>query len=237
MTLSDFVDAVESRRMSIAIYASEAVPDVASQFETRNVTVEHETITPGSHQGFVILRDDEGFVGAFGLAELAHLLDPPLFRPWDREDLSTPWRELYEVLEETLFTSFDRRQLLAAAREIENRAWRVADGTLRVGFQSSEAFRSQVGVYRRLAEETDLTIHVYVADEWTHDPIPAVDLHRCPAEEIGQYWLLAFDAAGDPRYTCALVAEERSPESFYGFWTYDPDHVGAISSYLRRTYE
>ena len=34
----------------------------------------------------------------------------------------------------------------------------------------------------------------------------------------------------------ALVAEERIPGSFYGFWTYDGETVGEIIDYLRTTY-
>ena len=58
--------------------------------------------------------------------------------------------EMYEVLEETLFTSFDRRQLLGTAREIEDRAWRVGVGTLRVGFQRPGAFERAGDQFFRL---------------------------------------------------------------------------------------
>ena len=237
MTLADFLDDVETRRMTVSVYASEAAPDVAAHFETRNVTVERETLPSGGPNGFVVVRDDDGFVGAFGLTELADLLAPPVFRPWDHEDVSRPWRDLYEILDNTLFAAFDRRQLLAVAREIENRAWRVGDGTLRVGFQRPAAYRAQADVYRRLQRETDLTIHVYLDEDWDEALVPDVNVHAPTSGEIGAYWFLAFDAAGDPTNCCALLGEERSSGSYYGFWTYDPDRVERLSAYLRATYE
>ena len=237
MTLADFVDEVAAERKTIVVYGSDEAPDVAAYFETRNVTVERESIAPGGPDGFAVLRDDDGFVGAFGLAELERLLAPPLFRPWYRDDVSEPWRALYDVLDETLFATFDRRQLLATARETENRAWRVGAGTLRVGFQNADAYRAQADVYRRLAAETDLDVRAYVDADEGLPPVPGVTMTASSAREIGDYWFLAFDAAGDPTNACALLAEEREPGSFYGFWTYDPDRVASVSSYLRRTYD
>lgn len=237
MTLADFVADVADRRKTMVVYASDGAPDVAAHFASRNVTVEHESLAAGGPDGFVVLRDEDGFVGAFSLSKLVELLDPPLFRPTHREDVSEPWRALYETLDNTLFASFDRRQLLGATREIENRAWRVGAGALRAGFQSAAALEDQVDVYRRLAAETDLSVHVFVADD---DGIPdpeGVEVFVAEGTEVGDYWFLAYDAAGDPLNACGLVAEEREPGSYYGFWTYDTDHVAALSDYVRETYE
>ena len=235
--LADFVDEVTGLRKTFVVYASEESADVEAHFETRNVTVEHETIAQGGPDGFVVLRDARGFVGAFSLSRLLALLEPPVFRPWNREEVSEPWQALYEILNETLFASFDRRQLLAATREIENRAWRVGAGIIRVGFQSSDALAAQADVYRRLAAETDLAIHVYVADDQEVPSLPGVEIFRAEGTEVGDYWFLAYDAAGDPVNACGLVAEEQSPGSYFGFWTYDPERVDDLSTYLRQTYE
>lgn len=238
MMLADFVEDVAERRKTIVVYASDGAPDVAAHFETRNVTVERESLAAGGPDGFVVLRDEDGFVGAFALARLAELLDPPLFRPTRRRDVSEPWRALYEILDNTLFASFDRRQLLGATREIENRAWRVGAGTLRVGFQSPDALAAQADVYGRLAAETDLAIHAYVEAGDEEIAVPeGAELFRSEGTEVGDYWFLAYDAAGDPLNACALVAEERAPGSYYGFWTYDVDRVEALSNYLRDAYE
>lgn len=236
MTLADFVEDVADRRKTLVVYASDEAPDVTAHFETRNVTVEREPLVAGGPPGFVVLRDEDGFVGAFCLETMASLLEPPVFRPWHRDEVSEPWRSLYEILNNTLFSSFDRRQLLAATREIENRAWRIGAGTLRVGFQSRAAFEDQVDVYRRFVDETDLTLHVYVADA-DGPSLPGIDVFSAPDTEIGDYWFLAYDAAGDPLNACGLVAMERQPDAYTGFWTYEADRVAALSTYLEETYE
>jgi len=195
MTLADFVTDVAKQRKTLVVYASDGAPDVAAHFESRNVTVERESLAPGGPDGFVVLRDEDGFVGAFGLSKFAELLDPPLFRPTYLTDVSEPWRSMYEILDNTLFASFGRRQLLGATREIENRAWRIGAGTLRVGFQSPEALAAQVDVYRRLAEQTDLSIHAFVEARDEAVPVPdGIDLFRSDGTEIGDYWFLSYDA-------------------------------------------
>lgn len=237
MTLADFVDEVRTDRKTLVVYANEAAPDVAAHFATRNVTVERESLPADGPDGFVVLRDGGDFVGAFGLIDLAELLSPPIDRPWDRDDGSQPWRKLYEIFDDASFTSFDRRQMLGATREFENRAWRVGTGALRVCFQSERAYRAQADVYRRLAADTDLEIHVYLADDWTRSTPDAIRVHTDLGPEIARYWALVFDAEGDPTNACAMLAEERDPNSFFGFWTYDPDRVDAMATYLRDRYE
>lgn len=237
MTLAEFVEDVADRRKTIVVHSDGEGSDVEEHFETRNVTVERESIAPDGPDGFVVLRDEDEFVGAFPLGHLATLLAPPLFRPWRPDDASEPWAALYEVLDDTPFASFDRRQVLAATREIENRAWRVGTGSLRVGFQSAAAFGDQAEVYERMAAESDLSIKVYLGDEADVPSHDGVEVFHAPDTEVGDYWFLAFDAAGDPTNACGLVAEERSPGSYFGFWTYDRERVEALATYLRETYE
>jgi DICT domain-containing protein len=63
------------------------------------------------------------------------------------------------AFEETLCAAFDRQQLLARSQEIEDRALRAGDGTLGVGCQSLSAFETQLSLYRRLGNHTDLDVH------------------------------------------------------------------------------
>ena len=233
MSLVDFLDAVERRRKTLVVYAPAEETDVVEQFSTRNVSVEYEPLPDGGPAGFVTVREDDDFVGSIGLPELREILDPPIRRPWN--PAADAYGALYEVLDETLFATFDRRQLLAAAREIENRAWRVGRGTLRVGFQALSALRAQVPVYERLAAETDLEIHLYGRADWDPPPLPDVTVHT-ERGEIGRFWFLAFDGGDDPLNACALLAEERSDDEFYGFWTYEAGTVDSLLDYLSSTY-
>lgn len=233
MALGDFIDEVESRRKSITVYSASEPEWIADQFVTRNVVVDYRPLPPDASVGFAIVRDDDGFVASVGLPVLETLLEPPFRRPWEER---TSYDELFEVLADTLFTAYDRRQLLATAREIEDRAFRVGSGTLRVGFQRPDALSAQERVYELLAAETALDVHVYVRADWEVSDVPGVTVHVESAGEIGEFWFLAFDGGDDETNACALLAEERRPGQYYGFWTYDPALVVRLLSYLRAGY-
>lgn len=236
VALADFVEDVEAARRTITVYSAEEPAWVADQFATRNVDVEHEPLPPGGPAGFVVVREEGEFVASIGLPELREVLEPPIRRPWEPPPESSGYRALFDLLEDTIFTAFDRRQLLAAAREVEDRAFRVGAGTLRVGFQRLSAMQSQVPVYEHLGAETSLSIHVYGRADWEPPAVPNVTVHEATTPEIGSFWFLAFDGGGNPAYACALLAEERRPQSFHGFWTYDPETVAEILDYLASTY-
>ncbi|QLG63390.1 DICT sensory domain-containing protein [Halorarum salinum] len=226
MTLGSLLEDAERRRLSVIAYGASAAA-VADRFETRNATVERRPLPADAPAEFVVVRD-AGFRGAIGSETLETFLSPPIRRPWDLDSLSPAYRALFDLLDDAVFASLNRRQLLATAREFEDRAYRVGHGTLRVGFQSASAFRAQEEVYRWLVAETDLDVHVYVAPEDARgvdrDRWP-VTFHTEPAEEIGRYWFLVFDGAGDDERTFSLVAEEHEDGKYYGFWTYDPATV------------
>jgi DICT domain-containing protein len=54
-------------------------------------------------------------------------------------------------------------------------------------------------------------------------------------DEIATVWFVIFDGAGQDLAKTALLAEERSPGSYYGFWTYDPVFVDRIIDHLNAT--
>jgi hypothetical protein len=143
------LETVEERRKRFVVYAH-GETDLEAQFGTRNVDVEYRAV--GSRNpGFVAIFEADRFRGAVGLDTLETLLEPPIRRPGELEDLPAGYRALFEVLEGTVFANLDRRQLLATTREIEDRALRVGHGTLRASFQDLSVFESQEPTYRRLA--------------------------------------------------------------------------------------
>lgn len=226
MSLETLLEAAEQHKKSLVVYAPDPT-DVTTQFNTRNARIDHHTLPEGATEGFITIRDDDQFRGAISLSSLETYLEPPIHRPWNLDALSPEYRALFELLDNTLFGSLSRRQLLATARELEDRAYREGAGTFRVGFQSLSAFTAQKAVYRRLADETALDIHIYVRAEASTADMESVPVtfHTEPADQVGRFWFLMFDGNGDDRRKCALVAEERDPDSFYGFWTYEPTVV------------
>ena len=237
--LRDAVDSVEGRRKRLEVYAPDTEPatELERQFATRNVDVDRRSIPTVTEPGFVILRSHDGaFRGAIGLEQFEALLSPDGHPPWELAESNADPSELFDFLENTLFSSYDRRQMLIAAREIEERAWRVAEGALYAGFQRERAFAEQAAVYERLASRGRLAVTVFVRDEW-EGRIDDVAVVSETNGEIGEFWFVIFDGAGRELRTCALVAEERRPDRFYGFWTYDPAVVDDLVGYLESTYE
>lgn len=237
--LRDAVESVEDRRKRLGVYApdTETATELERQFATRNVDVDRHSAPTVTEPGFVILRDRDGdFRGAVGLERFEAVLSPDVHPPWELAESDADPAELFDFLENTVFSSYDRRQMLAAAREIEERAWRIAEGALYVGFQREQASAAQTDVYERLATRGRLAVTVFVRDEWA-GRIDDVAVVSETNGEIGAFWFVIFDGAGRELQKCALLAEERRPDAFYGFWTYDPDVVDDLVAYLESTYD
>lgn len=213
---------LDSRERRFTVYRSGEETDVESRFETHNVAVSHSDLPPGGPEPFMTIEDEEEFAGALPVAQLDRLLEPPIVRPGAGEDVSNGFGVLFEMLDETVFRSMDREQLLAVSREIEDRAARVGEGTLRVRFESRSVFEPQTALYREFAAETELDIHIYGIDD---EPFSGVQFHRL--EGFDPYWVLAFDGGPDRQQACALLARRQGTQ-FEGFWTYDPELVDRI---------
>lgn len=238
-SLRDAIDDIEANRKTLEVYTDEetTAAELTAQFSSRNVTVTRRPL-PGRHDaGFIIIRNQAGdFSGALSIDHFQALLSPEIHPPWTLEETDVDTAELFDFLDNTIFTSYTRRQMLATAREIEERAWRTNAGRLYAGFQNAESFREQVPVYNRLATERDIDIHVMIEDEWDGDVDDAIGVVSDERDEIGQFWMVVFDGGDNDRNACGLVAEERKPDHYYGFWTYDTERVNELVSYLESTY-
>lgn len=231
MSLEAILERAERRRQTLIVHAEQADRDLVGQFATRNVDVVYRDLPDDGSNPFAVVRGvDDEFGAAVSLADLREFLAPPVTRPEDLGHVDPATRSVVRLLDDAVFASLDRRQLLATVRELEDRALRTGTGELRVGFQTLEAFASQAPLYRRLAEETDLRVHVHAAfDEPPEAAVEtAIAFHDEPADEVGRFWFFAFDGGGDDDRACALVAEERDPDAYYGLWTYDHDLVGDV---------
>lgn len=235
-TLQTLLDDLSARRRTVTVYAADPPADLAERLADWNVDVRFDRLPPEAEAGFITVRQGDRFLGTVSLATVATLFEPTA-GVLDADSTETGSLEpLLELLDETLFQSFERRQLLAATREIEDRAWRHGQGELHAGFQRPEALAAQREVYERLAE-SDLDVHVYFDGNWDAPPIAGVTEHTESDGELGQYWFVAFqpDAAARSQ-TCGLLAREHDPAAYGGFWTYDPNRVSALVSHLRSTY-
>lgn len=234
-TLHEFIDEVAAYQRTITVFAPQRDEALESYFETRNVVVEHELLPDDGSGGFVVVTADGEFVGSVGARAVRELASPSerSLELGPNESIRVP----LNLLADTTFVSFDRRQMLAASREFEDRAYRRGRGTLRAGFQALSKLKAQQELYDVLTEETLLDVHLYGEPDWSPE-LPSATVHAEDAPEIGSCWFLVFDGGGDDRQACALLAEEieSDPGTFRGFWTYDAETVFDVDDYLRETY-
>lgn len=234
MSLTELLAGVEAHERTLTVYNADAtvVDALSERFRDRNLTVVAERTPSEKPAAFVVLHDGDEFVTA---ASLSDVLDPA--RATDPPFEDAAYAPILDHLDETMFTSYDTRQLVAASREIEDRAWRIGRGALHAGFQRLSILETQLDVYERLADRDGLAVHAYAApdvDVPSHDSDLTVHVER--TEEIRRSWFVVYDGAGVDVAKCALLAEEREPRSFYGFWTYDPETVDWIVAHLEAAY-
>lgn len=229
MTLSSLIADLRERQHRITVYRSGGRLEIETWFASHGVAVESRSLPSGGPSPFIEIKTDDEVVGIIGVEAVEALLEPPIRRPGDRDGISEGYRALFGLLEKTVFSGMNRRDLLAVSREIEDRAFRVGDGTLWVSFQTLSTFRSQAEIYRTLCAETSLEIHVYGAEDWIPPVIPGITYHADAAARLDPYWVLAYDGGSDESQACGLVAEKDSDE-YTGFWTNDPTIVEDIAA-------
>ena len=130
MSLIEIIAGIEAREATLTVFDTDpAVAEaLADHFADRNLAVVDERSTHGP-SGYAVLERDGEFVTAASTDEL-------LPSPSERADGDRVGEPILDRLEETLFTSYARADMVAASREIEDRAWRVGTGELHAGFQT-----------------------------------------------------------------------------------------------------
>jgi len=232
MSLSELIAGVQTHEKTLTVFnADHAVADeIRRHFADRNVRVRVESTDSGRPGEFVTLTADGEVVTAVGLDAVRALLD-------DDATLGSgerPYQPFLDHLDETMFTSWSTEQMHATSREIEDRAFRVGSGAIHSGFQTVSTLRTELPVYERLGS-TAVDVHVYATPDEMPPDLDDISLHLERAAEIAQSWFVVFDG-GDEGSACALLAEEREPDEFYGFWTYERSTVDWILDHLESTY-
>lgn len=224
MSLTELIAGVESHRKTLTVYnaADDVVSDLRERFADRNVEIESGT-ADGEPGAFAVLSDGGEFVSGASVAELV----APRFRT-TLAFAEASYELILDHLDETLFTSYDQREMLAATREIEDRAWRADTGELHAGFQTMSALADQVEIYERFGAESDVAVYAYAYPDESVPDHDGFEVSVDRSEEVRRTWSIAFDGGGVETNKCGLVAEERDPDSYYGFWTYDPATVDTI---------
>jgi DICT domain-containing protein len=234
MGLFEVIAAVDDEEKTLTVFNPEAGVTAAlrEHFADRNLAIERAASEAGPRNYAVLSREDD-FLAAIDVGDVLESA-PGVTPGFTRET----YEAVLDELDETVFTSYDTERMIAASKEIEDRAWRGAAGELHAGFQTCSRFASQASVYEHLAERGSLDVHVYAYPEGREElgALTGPELHLSTSTEVRDTWFVAYDGGGVEAMKCALLAEERRPGSFYGFWTYDPTTVTEIVDYLRETY-
>jgi DICT domain-containing protein len=232
MSLRELIAGVEAHEKTLTVFNADdgVVEALRERFADRNLSVEGATAADGP-RSYAVLSDDDEFVTAVSVADV--LADEPA-RSVGFADAT--YRPVLDHLDETMFTSYDVDQMVSASREIEDRAWRAGRGSLHAGFQTLSTLASQRDTYDRLGAHDGLEVHAYAYPDRTYDGEFPFAVHLDRSEELERTWFVAYDGGGVAENKCALVAEERDPRRFYGFWTYDEDTVDYVVDHLERTY-
>lgn len=228
MPLRDVIERVREREKTLTVYAPDdrLVPSIRDYFTSQNLSVDYVPI-PESEPGHVVLSEHDRFRESLPLAALEPLVDPAHDQHPRRVGDDPPYKPLLEHVDGATFTAYDRRQMLHASREVEDRAWRCGEGRLAAGFQTAEQFTDQRDAYRLLGDVLD--VHVYA--DGTADTPDGVDLHALDGDAT-DLWFVAYDGGGDETQKSALLAEERGDGEFYGVLTYEPALVDAAFAEL-----
>ncbi len=221
----------DDQRHRFTVYRSGEPTAIEDWFTSHGVAVDSVALPAGGPEPFIEVEYNGDCIGVVGINELERLLEPPIIRPTG-SGVSAAYRVIFDLLDDTLFSSLNRRELLAVSQEIEERAYRVGSGTFRVGFQTFSTFQSQVDLYQVLATETDLDIHIYGSPDWTPPGITGITYHEDSDGNINQYWALAFDGGGNSQQMCGLLAQEQAT-GYRGWWTNEAETVDE----MLRTFE
>jgi len=230
MSLIEIIAGVEATEATLTVFDSD--PDIAAtltdHFADRNLTVVDKRPADGP-SGYAVLTRDGDFVTAVATDEL-------LPTPGTEAGPDIVGEPILDHLEETMFTSYAHEDMVTASREIEDRAWRVGNGELHAGFQTLDVLTGENATYDILGGEKALDVHAYAAAEGDPPRAAQYTVHIGQTAEIRETWFVAYDGGGFDGAKCVLLAEERAPGAFYGFWSYDPDTVDEVIGYLTDRY-
>ncbi len=92
---------------------------------------------------------------------------------------------------------------------------------------------SQQAIYEDLSGN-GVSVHAYGVLDVTPPEVAGGQVHAVGGE-IADLWVVVYDSGGEETQKSALLAEEDSVGTFYGFWTYDSAiSTASASTSLRR---
>jgi hypothetical protein len=224
MVFADVFAQVERRRRSVVFYNVEdhdLCERILDYIGAHDVIIDYvvddefpESTVVVQHNGETLSVDDAEAV--------ANYIDR-----WESE-MSSGFRPpaLFGALDETVFRSSNKHQLLLASRLIESRAAMIGTGRFAAGFQQLSLAQPQLSLYTALPSA--VTVSLYGEPDWIPPAETSITAYDPGTESHADYWWLVFDGAKQASQHVALLAEEQSSGEYTGFWTYRRSIIEAI---------
>jgi hypothetical protein len=249
MGLERFLDITDAPERSIGVI-NRTQPEpfqllIEKLFTNQDISVTEETISEYD-DNTVALLENGTVVETSSLRELQDailLVNSDLFITGTRTLEGTSLPAVIEGLSGTRFrlrgypaSDTEKLLLILISRHIEKRAFETGAGTLRSSFQRLSRLNDEQGtrrVYERVAD-TDVDVHLYGQPDWTPPADFPVTIHGGYTRDFRDSWFVIHcPPPGTDRQPSALLAIEVSPQTWDGFWTYEPDLVDQLTTYIK----
>lgn len=224
MVFGDVLSQVDNRRRQLVFYnadRSDHCERVIEYVGAHEVDIEYVD-DPTKPDSTVVVRDGETRLASDDIEAVAAYVDS-----WET-DLSAAHSPpaMFAALDETIFRSTNKRQLVLASRLVELRALRAGEGRLAAGFQQLSLARPQQSFYTDLPEA--ITVSLYGEPDWVPPADSGLTVYDPDTPSHADYWWVLFDGTDTPTQHAALLAEQTVDGSYTGFWTYRPSLVDEI---------
>ena len=224
MAFDDVLDRVDGRRRRLVFYNAESrdlCERVIDYVGVHDVDIEYVDAVDEPASTVAVL-DDNTRLASDDIEAVAAYIDG-----WETDlSTATPPPSIFDALDETIFRSSNKRQLVLASRLIETRAAQAGEGRLAAGFQRLSLARPQLSFYTSLP--SSITVSLYGEPDWLPPVDSGISAYDPATEGHATYWWVLFDGTDHPGQHAALVAKETDTDTYTGFWTYRPSLVEEI---------
>lgn len=246
MTFGRFIEQLDAPELAVVVVnrtASEPHQTMLEQLFTDQPVSVRERLDPTVDNDTVLLVEDGDVVARSSLSELEEailLVNSDLFVTGtvDVDEVQVP--DVVDELADTPFSlrgypasNSEKLLLILLSRHIERLALERGNGTLRSSFQYLSRLVTESGTrsaYERLAG-TAVDVHVYGQPDRAVGDL-GVTVHTGSSQEYKNTWVVVFRPADGGRHA-ALLALERDPGHWEGFWTYREPLVNDIAERVK----
>lgn len=235
-TLREILQAVEDYRQVVTVYNytgdDTGLGNLRRFFGNQNVELRSRRTPDGVPRDFVVLHRKGEFLAAdrFEDVHTAAMGREAVASPDSLETM--PYPTVLDAVDHTIFEGYDKSTMIGISRGVEQFAWRAAEGEIHAGFQRLSLIDQQREIYESLADR-GVGVHVYGQAD-TDARTQNFTTHAYDDEEITRSWFVVFDRDDGPRR--GLLAWERVPGDFHGFWTTRDEPIDAVLARVRERF-